>query len=161
MGLYDRILIEVECPLCGQVIDEWQTKDLEKLMRSYTIGDKVETNWREIRVYSYCPHRITQSYSKELELWVYDVLWSVSMDIYIDVSDGVISTPDRWEMVARINDFGPALLGFHEVDVEEFNRKKRDEELKRFGEIEDLRKDWMKKFDLELRVIPHLVTQVD
>lgn len=60
MGLYDTFYIDGNCEKCGAIISEWQTKQLERLMLSYKIGDKLEVcgltiSQGSVGVYNCCP----------------------------------------------------------------------------------------------------------
>ena len=41
MGLYDLIYVPVPCPLCGSIIADGQTKDLDNMMDEYHIGSEI------------------------------------------------------------------------------------------------------------------------
>jgi len=39
MGMYDNVKFESKCRNCGYILDKWQTKDKECLLRTYEAKD--------------------------------------------------------------------------------------------------------------------------
>lgn len=58
MGLFDTFEIPGTCLDCGQTIETWQSKQLDRMMDVYHIGDKIpepEKMHLEIKKYSEIP----------------------------------------------------------------------------------------------------------
>lgn len=55
MGVYDSFHLEITCPKCGNVFEDYaQTKSLYCQMDTYEIGDPIDWGDDEIFVYSWC-----------------------------------------------------------------------------------------------------------
>lgn len=50
MGMFDDVEFEMKCPLCGELIKHFQTKDMLKGLSSY----KVKELWTDTKFYSTC-----------------------------------------------------------------------------------------------------------
>lgn len=62
MGLYDRILFEAKCGVCGEKLTEWQTTDLDRpSMRSFRLPLPPKIN----RFYSVCYCGAETEYTRE------------------------------------------------------------------------------------------------
>lgn len=42
MGTYDTFIFKRKCPECKERLEEWQTKQLAKVMRYWEVGDEVK-----------------------------------------------------------------------------------------------------------------------
>ena len=50
MGLFDTLIARAKCPFCGfQAEMDFQTKALGKSLKTYKIGDKIETEYFVIK----------------------------------------------------------------------------------------------------------------
>lgn len=49
MGMYDEVDIWVACPVCGQMVHGFQTKDLECMLDTYRIGSWVADVRRRVQ----------------------------------------------------------------------------------------------------------------
>ena len=58
MGMFDTINMNLVCPYCGELINEWQTKDLYKCLQHYTPNEAREIMLKEykdeIRIIGLC-----------------------------------------------------------------------------------------------------------
>ena len=41
MGIYDTFLMEAPCWNCGEILEDWQTKQLDPCMMVYREGDRI------------------------------------------------------------------------------------------------------------------------
>ena len=56
MGMFDEIIDELFCPFCGEVNDDFQTKDLECMLSQWTIKDikRFVDKGKKIIIYNRC-----------------------------------------------------------------------------------------------------------
>jgi hypothetical protein len=44
MGMFDTFVTNVKCPNCGNILNEWQTKDLECILETFRINGKIHNS---------------------------------------------------------------------------------------------------------------------
>lgn len=55
MGLFDTFEISGNCLVCGHIIEDWQSKQLDRMMDVYHIGDKIpEPEKEHLEIKKYC-----------------------------------------------------------------------------------------------------------
>lgn len=92
MGMYDEVILDVSCPVCGNYIGHpFQTKDMECMLDTYQPGDVVDSRrLKSICVYTTCVHHM------ELDEPVIEGMLStkntgVWIEFKIPVVDGIIA----------------------------------------------------------------------
>jgi hypothetical protein len=92
MGMYDYVLLDVSCPICGNsIINTFQTKDFARMMNIYYPGDFIDPAGRNssISTYTTCDHKreITKI---EGEL-IFTLITGYWIEYEIPIIDGVIA----------------------------------------------------------------------
>ena len=96
--MFDWFYAEVSCPICGNRVKDFQTKDLDSLLDRYQPGDHVhDDRLKKINVYGECIHR--KELEKIEEGMVFIQNFGVWIEINIPVVDGEIARDQNtWEM---------------------------------------------------------------
>jgi hypothetical protein len=92
MGMYDYVLLDVSCPICGNsIINTFQTKDFARMMNTYYPGDFVDPAGgnSSIRAYTTCDHnREITKIDGEL---IFTLITGYWIEYEIPVVNGVIA----------------------------------------------------------------------
>ena len=92
MGMYDYIILDVSCPICGNaIINTFQTKDFDCLMDMYHPGDGVpiDSNISFMRAYTTCDHK--REITKIDGELVFTLITGYWIEYEIPVINGVIA----------------------------------------------------------------------
>jgi len=134
--MFDVIKAKIECPFCGIIHDNWQTKDFEQLLLEYDISDRVPMKEGTVNFYTYCAHRIHRDYRSSLSLHmpVYKNVYIVWLEVFAPVrKHRIVRDVRRWKMFARPQEGHHLSVVTQEVRVRKFNLAKRRAEIERIG----------------------------
>jgi hypothetical protein len=99
MGMYDYMLLDVSCPICGNaIINTFQTKDFECLMDTYQPGDHIpiDCHTRFVRAYTTCDHhREITKIDGEL---IFTMITGYWIEYEIPIVDGtIVNDQNLWK----------------------------------------------------------------
>ena len=123
MGMYDYFDPGiVSCPVCGNLLTGFQTKDFECMMDTYQPGDNVGTAPRarkNIRVYTTCAH--TTRIEKIEDDLIFGEVIGLWVEYQIPVVDGIIARDQNtWVRETSPNTHGVLMCrpeGYTNADV--------------------------------------------
>jgi hypothetical protein len=105
MGMFDEFECSASCPVCGNPLEDFQTKDLECQLDIYCPGDLVDSrSLKWIRVYTTCVHY------KELDelsgTAVYTKNHGLGIEYYIPIKHGrIVQDQNKWIRKIKHVDF--------------------------------------------------------
>jgi len=70
MGMFDNVILKgVHCPLCGQQVEDFQTKDGPCMLSTYVAGKRYKDleRYRYLDVYTHCIHRLRHNKDSPFE----------------------------------------------------------------------------------------------
>lgn len=141
MGMFDWVILKgVRCPVCDSLVEVFQTKDGDRVLRSYVAGRRYGElkHLNYISVYAHCVHRLHRDPNGifEPELHSYSVEKVVWVDVRVPIlSRGRISSDLRkYKITYEVTEAGQARdciykqLSSQVIDEESFNFRKEYEE---------------------------------
>lgn len=131
MGMFDYFECTVTCPVCGNPLKEFQTKDFERLLDVYEPGDVVnDRSLKKIRVYTTCVH------FREFEGIEHDIALvqnhGLRVEYIIPINRGqIVQDQNRWVRKVEHMDWGAARFLEHgkyteqdiKDEIDSFNKK--------------------------------------
>ena len=135
MGLYDEVRANIRCPICGRLLSNFQTKELDPCMAVYNIEDIVKTTLEKIHVYAYCYHKVKkgEDYDEFVNAGVGGCLYAYECGDVVEITITIPLTPvdkehkmicpdkTKWEIHVIPQDYNINVLACNKVDLEEWN----------------------------------------